>query len=207
MNRLKELNASIDNDPKIIATLPIADVDMLLDDMGVDLTPFIEKELNFINGIKAKWQQQEDDNATNLFNGVTDKATDLLNQFSQLIITLKTPLLEAVGGAAGAGAGGKETEKSVLSLPMEENESLSNETEDSSLMVSQGDEGWMLSFRTMQPELAGKSVLLVITDSMGKVVTTETKQLEEDDEVWEFEYAFPEDINLGQSLLIDIRAT
>ncbi len=41
---------------------------------------------------------------------------------------------------------------------------------------------------------------------MGKVVTTETKQLEEDDEVWEFEYAFPEDINLRQSLMIDIRA-
>lgn len=207
MNRLTELNASIDNDPKIIATLPIADVDMLLDDMGVDLTPFIEKELNFINSIKAKWQQQEDDNATNLFNGVTDKATDLLNQFTQLIITLRMPQLEAAGGRGSPAAGGKETEKSILSLPMEEDESLSNETEDSSLMVYQGDEGWMLSFRTMQPELAGKSVLLVITDSMGKVVTTETKQLEEDDEVWEFEYAFPEDINLGQSLLIDIRAT
>jgi hypothetical protein len=129
----------------------------------------------------------------------------LLNQFTQLIITLKTPLLEAAGGEAGEWDEQKPA-KSILSLSMEENESLSNETEYSSLMVYQGDDSWMLSFRTMQPELAGKSVLLVITDSMGKVVTTETKQLEEDDEVWEFEYAFPEDINLRQSLMIDIRA-
>ncbi len=129
---------------------------MLLDDMGVDLTPFIEKELNFFNSIKAKWQPQEDDNATNLFNGVTDKAADLLNPICPTDYYLKTPP-EAAGGEAGKWDEQKPA-KSILSLSMEENESLSNETEYSSLMVYQGDDSWMLSFRTMQPELAGKSV-------------------------------------------------
>ncbi|MEK8016239.1 MAG: hypothetical protein VSS75_005170 [Candidatus Parabeggiatoa sp.] len=202
MNRLEKLRASIDNDPKIIATLPIEDVDALLDDMGVDITPFIEKELNFINGIKAKWQ--EEDKARNLFKEAKDKTTDLFSQFSQLIITLTMPALEeAVGGCADENA----PEKSILSLSIGDDEALSNKTEDSSIMVYQDDEAWILSFRTLQPQLAGKSVLLVIKDSMGDVIKSETKLLENDDDVWEFEYALPKVLNLGQSLLIDIRGT
>lgn len=55
MNKLEELYTRVHNDPKIIATLPIEEVDLLLNDMGLDLTTFMEKELKFIHEMKAQW--------------------------------------------------------------------------------------------------------------------------------------------------------
>jgi hypothetical protein len=121
---------------------------------------------------------------------------------SGIILSMRFGPLER----AASGAGAQGTENSILSLETEDSK-LYTEKNDSSLMIYRDDESWKISFRTFQPELVGKSVSIVITDSEGKEIMREPQTLEEDedDEVWEFEYPLPKHMNLVQLYTVDIK--
>lgn len=122
-----------------------------------------------------------------------------LNPYDKIIILIVNPLERRVSMGSG------KTDDSIVSPTNEEGKLYSKEN-DSSLMLYRDDESWKVTFRTLLPKLAGKSVLLVITDEQGEAVVRETKELEEnkDDEVWEFEYPLPKHMKLTQSHTLEI---
>lgn len=58
MTPLEKLHVSVYNDPEVIISMSEDEIDKLLADMGINPTPFIERELQQINDTQKKWQEE-----------------------------------------------------------------------------------------------------------------------------------------------------
>jgi len=125
-------------------------------------------------------------------------AQRLQKQVLETIISLVIPPLEQIKSECTD----KTTEQTVLSI----NGQPSVEEKDSNLTVYHNEDSWMLSFRTVLPELVNKSVFLIIIDSGGKEIIHQLQKLENDDDVWMFEYSLPKTMKQPESYTIKIQS-